>query len=119
MMYRTEVLRANGGVPGWLAVCGDIAMFIPLLLRGQAGFVGEACGLYCVHGESQTSAMETNVRLKDIPQAARSHRSIVPSCRPQEAPRARPCVCDFGAPRARHHRNAAAAWGDAGGGAAI
>jgi glycosyltransferase involved in cell wall biosynthesis len=65
-MYRTEVLRANGGVPDGWPFAGDIATFIPLLLRGQAGFVGEACGLYCVHGESQTSAMETNVRLKDI-----------------------------------------------------
>jgi hypothetical protein len=65
MIIRTEALRARGGlptdVPSWGA---DVAGWAPLLMKGNAGFVNEACATYCVHNASESSQLSFEGRLR-------------------------------------------------------
>jgi glycosyltransferase involved in cell wall biosynthesis len=65
-LYRTEVLRANGGMPGDWPCMADLAAWMPVLAEGRAGFLSEPGGVFYGHRESHTSTAEVNVRLKDL-----------------------------------------------------
>lgn len=65
IMFRTERLRAKGGVPVQLPYAADIASWAPLLLEGKAGLVNEACASLAMHSESQTTAFAIDVRVDD------------------------------------------------------
>lgn len=66
IMFRTETLRASGGLPLDWPFAGDLATLIPILLSGRAGLVNESCGVYCQHAETQTSKFDIELRLKDL-----------------------------------------------------
>jgi GT2 family glycosyltransferase len=57
MMFRTQPLRADGGLPLELAANGaDVAAWARLLMRGKVGFVNESCATYCVHNATETAS---------------------------------------------------------------
>ena len=66
----TETLRAGGGFPHGWPHTGDLVTWVPLLLRGKAGFVNESCGTYCSHQETQTAKLSLGSRLNDIDRLA-------------------------------------------------
>src|SRR5262245_16355896 len=65
-LYRTETLRANGGMPADWPCMADLAAWMPLLAEGRAGFVSEPGGVFYGHRASHTSTSQVNVRLKDL-----------------------------------------------------
>lgn len=67
---RTELLRGQGGFPDDWPHTGDLATWVPLLLKGEVGFVNEACGTYRNHEETQTAKFSVDVRLSDIDKLA-------------------------------------------------
>jgi glycosyltransferase involved in cell wall biosynthesis len=63
---RTRDVRARGGFPDGWPHLGDLAMWVPLLLYGKAGFVNESCGSYCSHEATQTTNLPLERRLEDF-----------------------------------------------------
>lgn len=66
IMMRTEALRASGGFPIDFPHAADVAGWAPLLLNGKGGLVNETCGIYLVHGASETSGLGIDVILDDF-----------------------------------------------------
>ena len=64
-MHTCDV-RARGGFPDGWPHLGDLAMWVPLLLYGKAGFVNESCGSYCSHEATQTRNLPVERRLEDF-----------------------------------------------------
>ena len=64
-MHTCDV-RARGGFPDGWPHLGDLAMWVPLLLYGKAGFVNESCGTYCSHEATQTTNLPVERRLEDF-----------------------------------------------------
>jgi glycosyltransferase involved in cell wall biosynthesis len=64
MMIRTEALRIRGGFPLEVPSNGaDVAAWSPLLMKGSAGFVNEACATYTVNDTSESSTYSFETRL--------------------------------------------------------
>ena len=63
---RTCDVRARGGFPDGWPHLGDLAIWVPLLLYGKAGFVNESCGTYCSHEATQTTNLPVERRLEDF-----------------------------------------------------
>jgi glycosyltransferase involved in cell wall biosynthesis len=64
-MIRTEALRARGGFPVDFLHAADMAVWVPLLFTGRAGFVNESCGTMCLHDARETSKLAIDLRLSD------------------------------------------------------
>ena len=65
MMIRTAALRAQGGFPLDLPSNGaDVAAWSPLLMKGRAGFVNEACATYNANDTSESSTYSLEARLQ-------------------------------------------------------
>ena len=71
ILMKTELLRAQGGFPDGWPHTSDLATWVPMLLRGNAGFVNETCGTYRNHEGTQTTKLAVDVRLSDIDRLAR------------------------------------------------
>jgi glycosyltransferase involved in cell wall biosynthesis len=65
VMLRTELVRANGGIPHGYPHTGDFATWAPLLLAGKAGFVNEACAMFTYHNESETARLSVELLIGD------------------------------------------------------
>jgi len=65
VVMRTELFRANGGLPLDLPHMSDIAAWVQLLFLGQAGFVNEACAAFTFHQRSETARLEIDTLLMD------------------------------------------------------
>ncbi|MGY4286387.1 glycosyltransferase involved in cell wall biosynthesis [Bradyrhizobium sp. LM2.7] len=67
ILLRTDVVRARGGFPvEWGPHTVDKAVWVPLLLTGQAGLVNECCGTQATHDGTVTSNLDTDVILRDV-----------------------------------------------------
>jgi glycosyltransferase involved in cell wall biosynthesis len=64
-MMRTDVLRARGGFPVDFLHAADMAVWVPLLFIGRAGFVNEFCGTLCLHDARETTRLAIDLRLSD------------------------------------------------------
>jgi glycosyltransferase involved in cell wall biosynthesis len=73
VMTRTDLLRKNGGFSLQLPHTADVASWAPLLLRGPAGFVNEACATFRLHNMSATSRLSIETLLED---GIRAHEVI-------------------------------------------
>lgn len=69
VLIRTDLLRMSGGFPPDLPYAADVASWAPLLLRGPAGFVNEACATFNLHDMSETSRLSIEMRLQDCVKA--------------------------------------------------
>lgn len=65
IVFRTNRLRARGGLSVDLPYAGDMASWAPLLLEGKAGFINESCASFAIHSGSQTSKSAVNIRIND------------------------------------------------------
>lgn len=65
VMMRTDLLRANGGLPLDLPHTADVAAWAPLLLHGMSGFVNEACATFTYHNNSETARLGVEQLLHD------------------------------------------------------
>ena len=65
-MMRTAAMRAAGGLAPDLPFANDLALQLPLLIGRKAGFVNEACGLYCIHEATETSNLRLETYLDDL-----------------------------------------------------
>jgi glycosyltransferase involved in cell wall biosynthesis len=65
VMFRTDVLRREGGFPPSFPHTADVAAWAPLLFRGEAGFLNEACATWRIHRDSQTSRLGVERILRD------------------------------------------------------
>ena len=52
IVFRTDVLRATGGLPNGWPNAADLACWLPLLASTKVGFVNERCSTFCVHPEA-------------------------------------------------------------------
>lgn len=64
-MLRTELVRANGGIPHEYPHTADVATWAPLLFAGKAGFVNEACAAFAYHTASETSRLSVDLLIGD------------------------------------------------------
>lgn len=69
VVMNTDLLRQGGGFPLHLAYTADVAAWVPLLLRGDAGFVNEACATGLIHDASETARHSIELRLDDARKA--------------------------------------------------
>ena len=65
IVIRTDSLRTNGGFQIDLPLAADIAAWAPLLLRGKAGLVNEACATNFFHGDRETGRLTIEQLLRD------------------------------------------------------
>jgi len=65
IMLWTEPLRARGGFPIDHPYVADLATWVPILLKGKAGFINEPCGIFRVNVEGQTATGTVDARLRD------------------------------------------------------
>lgn len=65
VVMRTELFRANGGLPLDMPHMSDIAAWVQLLFLGRAGFVNEACAAFTFHQRSETARLEIDALLVD------------------------------------------------------
>src|SRR5262249_41930310 len=56
IVFRTDVLRATGGLPDSWPNAADLACWLPLLASGKVGFVNEQCSTFCVHPQAESSS---------------------------------------------------------------
>jgi hypothetical protein len=66
VVLRTESALAAGGFAEDFPFTGDIATWVPFLLKGKAGLVNESCGVYTLHAAAQTSQFNIDFRIQDI-----------------------------------------------------
>ncbi len=65
IMMRTVVIRARGGFRLDFPHLADTALWAPLLLKGKAGLVNEACATCYSHGASETARLSVEQLLRD------------------------------------------------------
>ena len=65
VLIRTNALRARGGFPTDMPFSADTAAWLPLLLKGPAGFVNEACATYCIHDGATTYTLPIDTLIAD------------------------------------------------------
>jgi glycosyltransferase involved in cell wall biosynthesis len=65
ILIRTDALRAQGGFALDLPHAADVGAWAPLLLRGKAGLVNEACATYYLHSACETSKLPIGQLLRD------------------------------------------------------
>jgi hypothetical protein len=65
VMMRTELVRANGGIPHEYPHTADVATWAPLLFAGKAGLVNEACATFSYHTESETARLSVELLIGD------------------------------------------------------
>jgi glycosyltransferase involved in cell wall biosynthesis len=65
IMMRTDAIRARGGFPLDFPHLADIAAWAPLLLKGKAGLVNEACATSYGHEANETTRLGVEQRLRD------------------------------------------------------
>jgi glycosyltransferase involved in cell wall biosynthesis len=65
IMFRTDVLRAQGGFRLDLPLTADVAAWAPLLMLGDTGFVNEACAVCYAHDKSETARAGVVQRLRE------------------------------------------------------
>jgi glycosyltransferase involved in cell wall biosynthesis len=65
IMLRTETLRARGGFPIDHPYVADMAVWAPILMKGKAGFINAACGIFRTNANGQTARLTVDVRLGD------------------------------------------------------
>jgi glycosyltransferase involved in cell wall biosynthesis len=70
ILMRTDLLRANGGMPLDLPHTADFAAWAPLLLLGKSGLVNEACATFTYHNTSATAQLGVELLLRDGQKAA-------------------------------------------------
>jgi glycosyltransferase involved in cell wall biosynthesis len=66
IVFRTEILRASGGLPTDWPNAADLACWMPLLLKSSGGLVNECCGTYCIHDETLSSKFIVRTRLEEL-----------------------------------------------------
>jgi hypothetical protein len=65
VIFRCDALRARGGFPLRFPHAADVAAWAPLLFRGEAGLVNEACATWYSHEDSETARLSIELRLRD------------------------------------------------------
>lgn len=65
ILVRTHDLRAQGGFPDGMPFAVDKAGWAPVLLKGRAGFVNEACGTFNEHETNHTHSLDVGACLDD------------------------------------------------------
>jgi hypothetical protein len=66
IVFRTDVLRATGGLPSGWPNAADLACWLPLLASNRAGFVNERCSTFCVHPEAESSQFTAATRVAEL-----------------------------------------------------
>src|SRR5262249_11417336 len=66
IVFRTDVLRATGGLPDSWPNAADLACWLPLLASGRVGFVNERCSTFCVHPEAESSRFTAETRVAEL-----------------------------------------------------
>jgi glycosyltransferase involved in cell wall biosynthesis len=68
IIFRTDVLRAIGGLPSGWPNAADLACWLPLLVSGKVGFINEPCSTFCVHPEAESSKFTAATRVAELRQ---------------------------------------------------
>ena len=66
IVFRTDVLRATGGLPSGWPNAADLACWLPLLASHKVGFVNERCSTFCVHPEAESSRFSAATRVAEL-----------------------------------------------------
>ncbi len=65
VLMRTDLVRANGGIPREYPHAADFAAWAPLLLLDKAGFVDEACATFALHNGSDGARLGLEQHIRD------------------------------------------------------
>ena len=66
ILFRTDVLRAVGGLPSGWPNAADLACWLPLLASNKVGFVNAQCSSFCVHPEAESSKFSAATRVAEL-----------------------------------------------------